>query len=157
MKRFLLMLCVLLLIAAAAAAEGTVCMHPNMTTIKSNVQYIHVAEGHYEKTTTDKKCDDCGHQIRKVTTGNFTGHVFCMAENLHLYHARYHIYIFICKDCHALAVRDDACNGYEECDRYHAQEGETPPVKTLYSLENWYVDYSEKAVVERWLEKQPTE
>ena len=157
MKRFLVMLCVLLMMTAVAVADGTVCIHPNMKTVESKVQYIQASEGHYEKTMIDQKCDDCGNQIRMVTTGNFTGHVFCMAENLHLRNVQYHIYIFICKDCHILAVRDVDCNGYDECDNYHAQEGETPPVKILYSLEDWYEDYSEEAVIARWLEKQPTE
>ena len=157
MKRFLMLLCVLLLIAAAAVAEDAVCTHPNMKKQEREVQYCQEQEGHYIMKIAESICEDCGAHAENTFVGPFTGHVFCMAENLHLQHADYHICIFICQDCHILALWDNECDGYDECDSYHAQEGETPPVQILYSLENWYEEYSEEAVIARWLEKQPTE
>lgn len=157
MKR--IVLCVLgvmlLLTASVAAAEITTCTHPNMKELTSERYYQQLEAGHYEVIKSVVKCEDCGIQRLNDTKGQFTGHVFYMAESLHLYPARYHICIFICGDCHMLMLCDFECVGGEPCNKYEPQAGEIPKVQLLYSLEGWFEEYSEEAVVDRWLEKQP--
>ena len=154
--------CVMLLLALIlvpwtqpAAAEG--CLHKQLTTIRSITQCQDYYDGHAYVEQAFQRCEDCGKAIIRKTAGDLQGHVLHMAESVHCEADGIHVYVFICEDCLHPVMQLHECGGGEACTRIQAAVGETPPVKTVQCVDDWYTEHILTEIVQRWLLERKAE
>ena len=155
-KRIILCIlgCILLMVWMGPADAD--CLHTQVERCDTIEQCNDLYEGHQVVTIKTNICVDCGEKIIQRQYGEFKGHVFYMAENLHFEEDQAHLFVFICQECHHILVEEIRCVG-NCCLIYHAQAGENPPVEYLGHLDAWKQDNPEEAIVSRWLARQQDE